>query len=613
MKERIFKIQKLIFSILLLVVFVSFGVNLRVEAAGVTGAADKPDIRISRTDMSPVKEKEEFVLQLKLDNLSPAYSIVKGKLTVTVPEGLSIRDQSNIYYIDGSGIPVHGSNTVDIKLKAGDKISSESLQLGINLEYQYWGREGLTGGSEAYTILLPAQKSPDKTDSKDNKGAPIIQVIREKLDPIKEKESYEFDIKIKNVNEKVKAKNVKVTMTAGSGFTVKGRSSNRFIKEISYDEPYTIPVKIKANKSIEAESLELTVNLTYSYDQGGTLTQGSDSEKISLPAVITPPKKDEQTEGNNKLTPNMIVSSYSYGDKVEAGSNFDLSLSFKNTSKDTSIENIVVSMNTGEGISVSSSSNSFYFDKLGAGAQLPLTVGLKAWEEAKSAAAVLTINCNYEYRVGKNITKGSTTEAISIPVIQPDRFELGKPENVPELTVGEEGYISVPYVNKGKATTSNISATLEGEGFESLSKEIWVGNCNSGANGSIDLILTPTQPGEITAKLIVEYEDPNSEKKKEEVELSFFAQEMYVEPPTDMMPEDVMPEQSSNPKMKLIIISSVVAVTLIVLIIVIKKLKKHSNAKRMERLSHMYDWALSAEEKSESNIPDTKEVKQGEK
>lgn len=596
MNDKMSILRRMLVSLLVLQALIgAWGLTSANAAEGVPFTS-KPDIRLSRVDMKPVKANEEFVLSLNFENKSPAYSVNRAKVIVNPSDGLNIQDQSNIYFIDSTGIPVMGSNKVDVKLKASDRITTENLKLDVSLEYYFWGKDGMTSGTEIYTMFIPARKS-ESAVAKDN-GVPIIQVVRGKISPIEEKKSYEFDIKIKNINEKVKAQNVKVTLSSAGGFTIKGNTSNYFIDEISSEDPFTIPVSIKANKTIEAESLDLIVNVSYFYKQGETSSQGNDSEKISIPSVPSQSEKKEKEEMST-LTPNIIVSSYNYGDKVEAGSTFDLSLAFKNTSKDTAVENIVVSMTTGEGISVASSSNSFYFDKLNAGSELPLKVEMKAWEEAKSAAAVITMNFNYEYRSNKSIVKGSTNESISILVVQPDRFEIGKVETV-GLMAGEEGYISIPYVNKGKATTSNISAKVEGDNFEMISREIWVGNCNSGASGTIDLILTPVQAGDVRVKLLVEYEDPNGEKKKSEQEYSFYADEKMLPPSEDGEQEIIVPEETQNSKTKIIVISIAALIGLAVLIIVIKQIKKKANAKRMERLSHMYDWAVSRGEQTVS-------------
>ena len=70
----------------------------------------------------------------------------------------------------------------------------------------------------------------------------------------------------------------------------------------------------------------------------------------------------------NIPTPNIIIRNYSYGEKVTAGQVFDLEMEMTNTSSVTAAENVVVSLDTGEGISINSSSNTIYIPKLDAGA-----------------------------------------------------------------------------------------------------------------------------------------------------------------------------------------------------------------------------------------------------
>lgn len=556
---------------------------------------DKPDIRLTRMNMPPIKAGETFTLSLKLSNISPAYSVNRGKLTLNVPESLNILDSSNSFFLDDRGIPLRSDAVIDIKMKASDKILTESIQIGATFEYTFWGRDGMSSGSENYTILVPSKK----TDETAAKSAPVIQVVRDKIEPVEAKKSYDLDLKIKNINT-TKAENVKITFAAGAGFTVKSRASNKFVKEIIKGEPITIPIKIKTAKTIETDSLELTVNLSYTYNQGGASSGNSpisDSEKILIPAKPT----TNANEDGSMLTPNIIISKYDYGKKVEAGKTFDLSLKFKNTSKISGVENLVVSMNTGEGVSIAESSNSFYFEKLGIGQEIPLKIKLKAWEEAKSAAAIVTINFNYEYKNGKSIVKGSTTESISVPVVQPDRFELSDPTNEETCFVGQESTFSIPYVNKGKAVTSNISAKITGEGFDVISKDVWVGNCQSGASGSIDIILTPNTPGDSIAKVKVEYEDANGEKKSKDIEIPFMAQEQIIEQP-EINPDEITEEKPTmNIKAKIAIALIVIVAVVMILAIIIKKLKKKAEASRMERLSKMYDWVNGTSDEKTSN------------
>ena len=116
--------------------------------------------------------------------------------------------------------------------------------------------------------------------------------------------------------------------------------------------------------------------------------------------------------------------------------------------------------------------------------------------------------------------------------------------------------------------------------------------------------------GDCTAKIKIEYEDANAKKKTKEIEVPFFAQEMIPETPMEPEIEDMIPEQTENPKQRLIKISVVTILVIVVLIIVIKILKKRAGAKKMERLSHMYDWATKGDDKqtSESKSSDKNEA-----
>ena len=167
--------------------------------------------------------------------------------------------------------------------------------------------------------------------------------------------------------------------------------------------------------------------------------------------------------------------------------------------------------------------------------------------------------------------------------------------------MGQESTFSIPYVNKGKAVTSNISAKITGEGFDVISKDVWVGNCQSGASGSIDIILTPNTPGDSIAKVKVEYEDANGEKKSKDIEIPFMAQEQIIEQP-EINPDEITEEKPTmNIKAKIAIALIVIVAVITILAIIIKKLKKKAEASRMERLSKMYDWVNGTSDEKTSN------------
>jgi len=94
----------------------------------------------------------------------------------------------------------------------------------------------------------------------------------------------------------------------------------------------------------------------------------------------------------------LIVKKYSYGkDPIYAGKEFQLSLEFFNTSKTLACENIVVSLETGDGLSIANSSNTFYFESLGAQASKTIDLTMKALSIEKNMSAVIDVNFRYDY------------------------------------------------------------------------------------------------------------------------------------------------------------------------------------------------------------------------
>lgn len=165
----------------------------------------------------------------------------------------------------------------------------------------------------------------------------------------------------------------------------------------------------------------------------------------------------------NIPTPNIIIRNYSYGEKVTAGQVFDLEMEMTNTSSVTAAENVVVSLDTGEGISINSSSNTIYIPKLDAGAAKKQSIKVQALFQSKLQSPKITISFKYEYLDGKERKQATSSETIAIPVYQPDRFELKSPVYSENFRQNEEATISIPYVNKGRGQVFNVEAKLEGD------------------------------------------------------------------------------------------------------------------------------------------------------
>ena len=235
--------------------------------------------------------------------------------------------------------------------------------------------------------------------------------------------------------------------------------------------------------------------------------------------------------------PNLIIDNYSYGGtSVQAGKTFDLSINFMNTSRALAVENIVMSLETAEGISIANSSNTFYFETLKPRHNITQNITLRATGKGENSSPTIGVNFRYEYIDQNQRMEITRSETIAIPVTQPERFEITEP-TLPEMQVGMESVLSFPYVNKGKGTLYNVAVKIEGD-VDALQPVQNLGNFESGRSGTIDAIFTTTQEGPTPFKIIVTYEDADGNEKK---------REFKYEPTVMAMPEPELPPEMIDP------------------------------------------------------------------
>lgn len=241
-----------------------------------------------------------------------------------------------------------------------------------------------------------------------------------------------------------------------------------------------------------------------------------------------PEAGDSQENGSRTSsapTPYIIVDQYTYGNTVEAGKTFTLAFTARNTSRTIPVENIMVSLETDEGLAITSSSNSFYIDSIPDGGAITKEIKMKAISIEKSSSPAVTLSFRYEYVVDGERQSKDTTEKISIPVIEPDRFTITPPEIPENLPAGNEVELAFAYVNKGKATLANVEAILDADGLETPAKTQNIGNIESGKSGTIVFVVTPSEMKTYKPKVTISYEDPSGETVKKTFDLTLTAGE----------------------------------------------------------------------------------------
>lgn len=394
-----------------------------------------------------------------------------------------------------------------------------------------------------------------------------------------------------------------LTLKSSGSLLIMG-SQDYMLDDIRAGRDTAVTVTVKAPDKIESQMQTIDASLSFYYDNGTQLTGGSASGSVNVLSTVTKDTKDEETIASP--TPIVILSKYNYGgSSVAAGSSTNLSFSFTNTSKTIKIENVMVTVTGGQDLMLNGSTNTFYFESVAASGSKTVTVPMKAAQLISASAQGVQIAVTYEY-VDQNARKsGNATLSLSVPLYQPDRFELSEPKTSYTGYVGEETSLMIDYVNKGKSAISNVEATISGD-IDSPTPYQRVGTIDGGKNGTIAFAVTPQLEGENQVKIVITYEDSNGNTKERVFEATVEA--MAYEPSDPGMDDPGMidPEPQSTFPWKYVIIAAVAA--LIVLLIVLRIRKKKAKQKAEQALWDKWDEEEIAEEKKEAADAAAKET-----
>lgn len=386
-----------------------------------------------------------------------------------------------------------------------------------------------------------------------------------------------------------------LTLKSSGSLLIMG-SQDYMLDDIRAGRDTAVTVTVKAPDKIESQMQTIDASLSFYYDNGTQLTGGSASGSVNVLSTVTKDTKDEETIASP--TPIVILSKYNYGgSSVAAGSSTNLSFSFTNTSKTIKIENVMVTVTGGQDLMLNGSTNTFYFESVAASGSKTVTVPMKAAQLISASAQDVKIDVTYEY-VDQNARKsGNATLSLSVPLYQPDRFELSEPKTSYTGYVGEETSLTIDYVNKGKSAINNVEATISGD-IDTPTAYQRVGTIDGGKNGTIAFAVTPQLEGENQVKIVITYEDSNGNTKERVFEATVEA--MAYEPTDPGMDDPGMidPEPAHTFPWKYVIIAVVAA--LIVLLIVLRIRKKKAKQKAEQALWDKWDEEELAEEKQEA-------------
>lgn len=468
-----------------------------------------PMVVVYRSEMEkPIEAGQEMDLTITFRNLGGA-RLRSPVATFTPSDSLNIVGGTSSFVLDDINSKKSGS--VTLRIRANSTIPAPNQSLGVELKFNYDNNVSLVQGSITDKVSIPAL-------GRESVPQPPVLVTRSALGkPISPGQALDVTVSFQNAGT-TKLVSPVATVTPSDSLVVLNETSTFLLPDIAPGATGSITVRVKALQEISSTNQSLGTELKFGYDNGGMLTQATVSDRVNLAA--TPPSKTDTP------VPNLVIQKFSYGEgSVPAGGKFPLGIVFQNTGT-VKVENVVVTVDGGESFTMDGSTNTFYYKTLGAGSSQTLTVPMQAVPASKSGAQSIGVSFKYEYLDGEKRTPSTADIKISVPVYQPDRFQINAPAVPESMTVGEEAEVTLAYVNKGKDDIANVEATVEGDGVDTPARTQYLGNITAGTSGTIGFALTPTAAGETEIVLKISYEDADQQVQTRTFPVKLQAEEM---------------------------------------------------------------------------------------
>ena len=356
-----------------------------------------------------------------------------------------------------------------------------------------------------------------------------------------------------------------------------------------------VTVHLAAWKSVSLGGTQ-TVGMQLSY-VGKTAT-GEDSPKqlafnvlINMADEPTPPESQpEQSKPETVLTPHVVITGYDWGDaELKAGNELYLTVSFRNTSKTKTIQNIMISITLPGGVILAKASSSFYMEKLEPGQVGSQVFWLKTDKKLESGIANFSVSFNYEYYLNEAYSSGSDSESFGLifegagesKEEYKDRFEITDVALPDYITVGEEGYITVKFVNKGKESLNNVSVKLECDGMQNTGVNDYFGMLNANVKNEMELPVVFSEGGNFNGVATVSYELPDGTFKEVTRDFSVFVEEAYTPDYPDLPDNPPEPDNPQKQGLPFWAIVAIIAGGVAVVVVAIVLLAKHARKKKL--------------------------------
>ena len=370
------------------------------------------------------------------------------------------------------------------------------------------------------------------------------------------------------------ADNIRIKIAAGTWSSVTGG-------DIRIDRKEPVSGKLAYSVTFHDTVYQGPTDKSFSFDLS-VVKKDAEGRETSAGFAVTSLSQSiaqcsqESSSGTATAKPSVMVKDSSFGAaNINAGETFTLVLTSYNTSKSVAITDVTTTISLPTQLTLAGGSNTVLTNSVAAGASFANTFQLQAQSSAETGVVNLTVN--YQYYIKGTSEPLTSSQLITVSIVQPDRFSFTNFDIPTEIYANEEGSITIGFVNKGKGILYNLSAEIAGN-FENPGQNQYLGNLNSGTEGSADFSVKSAQAGPVNGTVTLTYEDINGLEKKQTKEFTVTileAQPMDPGMPGPMDPgmEEPGTEKAGMPWWGWVLIALVSIVVVVIVIKIIKKKK----------------------------------------
>lgn len=529
-------------------------------------------IQVGKKLSAPVTGNDETYLPAAdlIHSLSPADSIVAGgnnnftltfvnrgntpmkdaKVTISLPEGLSVNNASSTLYVGYVGIG--DTKSVTFPIAADSDLVSKNYPISVRIDFYI---AISNSQSIEQTLYVPVSGRG---------GAAANVAITSISAPMQVASGDDFSLSFK-IENRGASDTGRLRIYTESQDGLPNRSQNIFLDPgIGKGESKEFSVTYFSESSVAEKNYPIKIVVE-------PASGGKEGESVSQYTGVF----IKRIGSGSIKTPQLMVSSYSFGGSyVQAGDEFNLALKLYNTSGSHDLENIKVTVESADGTFIPvRSSNSFYVEKIGHKGTADHSMVFSVKPDAEQKTTSVNLNMSYQDMGGNEYT---ANDVISIPVMQETRLVIDDIVAPPELYAGMQTGLNVQFYNMGKTTLSNLRINAEGDFDTMESSTYYVGNMEPGRNDYYSFSFMPRAVGPMNGRVVFTYEDASGNEQSYLKEFTFDIMDMP-EMPDDFYP----PMEEAGGKTPWIPIVAGLIVLAAALIFLIRRRRKKRILKEM--------------------------------